>query len=218
MNVSELLEAFRSDLRDTEEPYLWSDADVYRYIDWAQKSFCRQTEGIEDSRTLPLSQLNIVVGEQWYPISPLILKLRSATRSDTGADVPIVAAERVNDLGIRFDGRIGPLRYLVAGLDKNTLRAWPVPSEAVTVGLSVFRLPLRSITGADGQRLEIDEHHHEQLLDGMKHRAYLKQDADTFDRSRSTEFAQLFDAYCEKAKREQVRARRPVGTVQFGGL
>lgn len=217
MNSTEALAIFREEMSDTELPYLWSDASVYRYMDDAQKMFCRLTEGIEDTRTVEIVDLAITPTESWYPVSSKILKLRKAHRADTGAEVPIYNVEKAQLEGIRFDGRTGPLKVLVSGYEKNTLRAWPIPNESVTVTLSVFRLPLTSITEED-QLFEVDEQHHEHLQLWMKHRAYSRQDSETFDKSRAAEFEDAFRAYCARARVEQERARRNTGVVAYGGI
>lgn len=218
MNSTELLEAFRDEMVDTEAPYLWSDAAIYRYLDDAQKMFCRLTEGVEDSRTTALTQLAVTPGTEWLTLSPLILKVRTALRADNGREVSIIPIEKAQDLGIRFNGQAGPVKHLVAGMEKRALRLWPVPNETVTLNLSVFRLPLQKITDAGDQELEIDEQHHEALLFWMKHKAYDKQDAETFDRRKSDEFEARFRVYCTAALKEQERARRDNGTVIYGGL
>lgn len=217
MKSDELLSAFREEMADETAPYLWSDPTIYRYMTDAQRMFCRLTEGIEDSTTPSVCQLSVAPATQWYSLSPLVLKVRKATRADTGRTIPVVVSEKAESEGIRFDGRAGVLQAFVAGLSKAKLRAWPVPTETLTVNLSVFRLPLASLTGT-GQDLEIDEQHHEHLLLWMKHRAYDKQDADTVDRVKSEDFKKRFQAYCYEAKKEQERARRTVGAVVYGGI
>ena len=67
-------------------------------------------------------------------------------------------------------------------------------------------------------RLEIDEHHHTALLHWVKHLAYGTHDAETFDRQKASEYEAKFTAYCARAKTEQGRARRQVGSTQYGGL
>lgn len=217
MNSTELLEAFRSDVVDLEAPTLWSDAEIYRYMDDAQKMFCRFTEGIEDARTPAVTQLVVAPNEEWLDHSPLILKIRVARRTDTGAKLPIVPFEKAADHGIRFDGRAGPVQALVIGEEQNAFHLYPTPNEPVTIALSVFRLPLKAITDAGDQKLELDEQHHESLLMWMKHKAYLKQDADAFDPRRAEDSRSDFMAYCAQAKREQGRARHPAGAVVYGG-
>lgn len=218
MNTTDLVDQYRSEMGDTEKPYLWSDQLIYGYAGDAQKQFCRWTNGISDARTPAVTQLAILPGTQWYETHPSILKVRTVQRADTGRNVALVNAERMSQFGVQFDGRTGPLKHLVMGLEAHALRAWPVPNETVTVEMSVFRLPLTAITDDGDQVLEIDEQHHSHLLLWMKHLGYDKQDAETFDRRKSDDFAQRFSTYCAEAKKEQDRARRVVGAVAYGGI
>lgn len=212
MDTTELLGLFRAEMRDSVEPYLFADETIYSYINAAQVEFCRLTEGIEDGRSFKLS---IVPGTEWYALSKRILKLRKACFTSTGRPVDVVNQERVEQGGIRFDGRPGPLKALVAGIEKGMLRAWPLPNEAAEVALDVFRLPKPV---GEGDSLEIDEQHHMALLYWAKRMAYDTQDADIFDRRKVEEYELRFRDYCARARAEQVRARRQVGSVQYGGL
>lgn len=88
----------------------------------------------------------------------------------------------------------------------------------VVLNLQVYRLPVVPITDIGDQALEIDSQHHQSLVLWMKHRAYGKQDTETFDRAKAKEFEDAFEAYCFKAKQEQGRARRVQGSVAYGGI
>lgn len=215
MNSTELLEAFRSDVVDNETPPLWADVEVYRYIDEAQKMFCRLTEGIEDARTPSVTQLTVPAGTEWIDHSPLILKIRAAFRD--GRPLGLVPFEGTADLFSYRSGSQGTPKALIIGESKNALRVHPAPVEDTAITLAVFRLPLKSITDAGDQNLEIDEQHHEGLLHWVKHRAYGKQDADGFDPRKAAEAEGAFRAYCAQAKREQGRARHPAGVTMYGG-
>lgn len=212
MNTTELLGVFRQEVFDLELPYLWSDELVYSYIDDAQKQFCRDTNGILDSRSF---KVKVVPGVEWYKTDPKILKLRDAVDPATGNLVPIIAVEKMRDNHMRFDGAVAPLKALVAGLEENTLRAWPVPSVAATIELRTYRLP--ETVGA-GDDLEIAEQHHRHLLHWVKHLAYDVQDTETYDKGASEKYEMRHRAYCAKALAEQDRARRPVSTVTYGGI
>lgn len=217
MNSSDMLAVFRDEMMDQETPYLWSDTAIYRYIDDAQKMFCRLTEGIEDSRTVALTTLSIVPGTVWYSISPFVLKVRNAIRVDTGRHIPIFGMEKVQSEGISFDGTVGPIKAFISGFERDALRAWPIPNETVSVSLSVFRLPLVKIEEAD-QDLEVDDQHEGGLMLWVKHRAYDKQDAEAFNKTKSVEYEQRFRQYCAAARSEQERRRRPTGNVVYGGI
>ena len=41
MTPKALHDLFRAHVRDEEYPYLWSETEVYLYMDEAQKMFCR---------------------------------------------------------------------------------------------------------------------------------------------------------------------------------
>lgn len=224
MTPAELLTQFRLDMADTVEPYLWGDAEIVRGIDDAQTMFCRLTDGIPDATTPAVTTLSVVAGTEWYDVHPKIKKLRLVHREDNGRDLELVTPETASDKGIRFRGEVGDIRAIVWGLEDGKVRAWPVPSQDVTVTLNVFRLPLTHITYTGTPTptvtgsFEIAEQHHLHLLHWVKSRAYLKQDAETFDKTKANEFEQRFRDYCAEVAREQSRSRRVTGAVTYGGL
>jgi hypothetical protein len=219
MNSSELLAVFRSEMSDTVAPFLWSDEEVFGFQDDAQQQFCRKTNGIIDARTAVVTQLAIVPGTDWYTTHASILNIRKATRADTGREVELLTAEQADRRGLYFLAtQLGLVKHVVLGLEPHAVRIHPMPNETVTLNLSVCRLPLLPITDAGEQAFEIDAMHHLGLLLWMKHRAYDKQDAETFDRRKSDDFAARFVAYCDRAKLEQERARRARGVTAYGGL
>lgn len=218
MNSTELIETFREEMNDTQLPHLWSDPLLFRYLNEAQELFCRRTEGIEDSSTPSVCRVAVVADTDWYPISEKILKVREAVDVATGRTIDLMNMEKASLKGVRFDGRPGPLKLFVTGLEKHKLRAWPMPGRPAAVELRVFRLPLVQITDDGDQPLEIDEQHHLALLLWVKHKAYGKEDAETFDRRKSDEYESRFYAYCATAIKEQGRARRNAGTVMYGGV
>lgn len=212
MNTTELALLLRDEIRDTAAPYLVSDMLLYSFINDAQKMFCRLTEGIEDGRSFQLSILPTV---EWYDLDTAILKLRKATDVATGQEVVVVNMESAALNNIRFDGRPGPIKNLVAGIEKHALRAHPVPNAAATIALDTFRLP---VTVAKDDDLEIDEQHHLHLTLWVKHKIFGIEDADLFDRRKADDYEERFSRYCEEARKEQERARRVVGAVAYGGI
>jgi hypothetical protein len=65
---------------------------------------------------------------------------------------------------------------------------------------------------------DIEEDHHLHLLKWMKSLAYQKQDAETFDKTKSTEAEQAFRNYCLQSKTEWERYKTKVRSVVYGGL
>lgn len=291
MNSTELVDMFRLEMHDIRTPQLWSDTEVYSFLDDAQTWFCRWTDGIADARTLAVTRLNIVPGTDWYSTHDKIRQIRKITRIDDGSKIKTYTAEQADTAGIMFSTLLtGPIKGIVLGLEPHAVRVTPMPgsttvgvltvSSALTlintavvpvantagivagmgltaagvpvgttvlsvtantsvtlsanvtaevplgaalsfgtaVSLSVYRLPLVTITDDGDQVLEIDAQHHTALLHWMKARAYDKQDAETFDRRKSEEFRDRFTTYCAKAQQDQQRARRVHGSVAYGGI
>lgn len=211
MTTTELLAVFREEVQDLAVPYLWSDLLIYGYINDAQKQFCRNTWGIEDARSF---KVTIVAPTEWYKISPRVLRIRCATDAQ-GNDIPVIAVEDMAAKGMRFDGRSGPVRALVKGLEKNTLRAWPVPNAGAVIALQTFRIS--DDVGADDD-LEIDDQHQRHLLSWVKHLAYSNQDTEILDEVAAQRHRDQFEAYCAASKTEQGRLVRPVAIVAYGGI
>lgn len=232
MTPSELLDLFRSDVRDEALPYLWSDVEIYSYMDDAQKMFCREEGGIADS-TSSVCELSVTAGQTHVPYDPIILKLRDLRRASDGRNIDIINFEDLGNpgwsrddygqsslwgnSGPKFSDRIGPVRAAVVGMDANKLRLLEVPEADDTLLAIVYRMPLEDITSYT-TAFEIDPQHHRHLMSWMKHLAHEKQDAETYDRGRSLEFRDAFLAYCDRAKAERARREHKYRTVVYGGI
>ena len=227
MNSTDLRNAFRSDMRDEVTPYLWSDSEVYRYINDAQIQFCKREGGIRDA-TSSITQIPVVVGEAFADISPSILKVIQATRASDGRELELLNLETVQQMHSQATdygalasptamNTSGSLRAVVLGMEAFKVRWIHIPVVADTVNLVVDRMALTPVTGAN-IGLEIAGEHHEHLLLWIKHRALLKQDAETYDRGRSDMFRAEFLAYCDQAKAEREKREHKYRTTTYGGL
>lgn len=216
MDTTELKSLFRSVVGDETAPYLWSDAEVYTFMDVTQKLFCRRVGGIQDSRS-GITQLNLTANQVFADVSPLILRIKGAQRSD-GRPVEILNYEDVffNDWFAQR-GTPGPLKAIIINENINSIRLFPMLDAAETLSLVVERMPAETIVGAD-QQIEIDEQHHYHMLDWMKHLAYQKNDAETFDRGKSIEAYNTFMSYVDEARVEKSRREHKPRTVAYGGI
>jgi hypothetical protein len=226
MDSTALLELFRSDVRDQADPPLWSDVEVFSYMDDAQKMFCRLQGGIADASSA-ITRLTVPAGTVFVALSPRILKVREA-HLDDGRGLELLNFEDLqtrgsgDDYGFRsvgytLDMSTGPVRAMVLGIEANRARLLRIPETQTTISLIVYRMPLETIEEAD-QPLEIDEQHHRHLLLWMKHLAHLKQDAETYDRGRSEQFRAEFLAYCDQAKAERERREHKYRSIMYGGI
>ncbi len=142
----------------------------------------------------------------------------------------------INDYGTdalsNWETSTGTPRVLLTDFVESAYRLAPIPTADGTVNLRVFRRPMfvlkvdtdqaawnatcaSSLKGlADIQT----EEHELTLLHWMKHRAYMKNDAETFDTDESARFRGLFLEEAAQIKNELQRKRFPTGPVRYGGL
>lgn len=230
MTAQELLDQFRSEMVDTAKPYLWSDTEVLGYMDDAYKMFVRLTGGIADF-TSDLTRVDIVAGEAVAEYDRRILRVMEAQRASDLGKIEVInqtdmTFKRDNDYGlvrpIYLDNTPGRVRYMVIGAERGKAKWVQLPEENDQAILYVYRLPLTSIE-RDGSNLafefdEIGEEHHTHLGLWMRHRGYMKADAETFDRGRADDFKKQFTGYCTFAKAEWERYKHKNRTVAYGGL
>lgn len=216
MDSSELLAQFRLDARDTVRPYLWSDEEVYLYLNEAQRTFCRLTGGLADASS-HVARLQLKANKRYAEVSPLVLKLRAAFGEESRK------LELLNFEDIEFDssrGRElftdtpGSVHSLVLGMEPHKVRVINTPTEDQVVNLTIYRYPLDDINGPD-QALEVDEQHHVPLLKWARHLAHMKPDAETFDRGRADQYKLDFETYCRMASEEKGRREHKYRAVQF---
>ena len=232
MTPTQLKDLFRSDVRDEASPPLWTDTEIFAYMDDAQKMFCREGGGIADS-TSAICTLQVDTGDTYIDYDPRILKLRDLRRASDGRNVNILNFEDLGHPGwaqddygqstsfgtggVKFSTNPTPITGVVVGMDANKFRLVAPAVADDTLRAIVYRMPLEDIT-ASSTAFEIDAQHHRHLMNWMKHLAHEKQDAETYDRGRSMEFRDKFLAYCAQAKAERERREHKYRTVAYGGL
>lgn len=215
MTPTELRLQARLELFDTVKPYLWSNSEITSFINDAQIEFVRGTWGIPDASST-LTQLAFDGTTDWVPIDPLILRIRGALDSD-GREIDRINYEDLLSQNLKLDGIPGRLRHLIVGMERNKLRLYPFPEAAGTISLLVDRLPLEVVADCD-TNLEIEAHHHINLMSWIKYRAYSKQDTETLDKGKAEEFKAVFRDYVRQAIIERHRNVHVPRAIKYGGI
>jgi hypothetical protein len=227
MTSNELLDLFRKDVVDTAKPYLWSDSEIYAYMNDAYFMYVRLMGGIADSTSVAVTQVIAQAGEPFADLHPSILTIRGAYRTSDNKRVEVINYEdiekiAVQDFGVsmpvKLDLTQGSIVSMVIGMEDDVVRFFKVPSADDVIQLSVYRLPLEPITGGDQTFEGVKDHHHIHFLKWMKAMAYSKQDTDTFNKVKASEEEMKFRAYCEQARLEWERKRHKPRVVQYGGI
>lgn len=228
MNVQEVYDQFRSDMQDEEQEFLWTDTEVFRYMNDSYSMFVRLMGGIADF-TSGLCAVSIVTGEQVGTYDKRILRVMEAYRASDNAEITVInqtdiKGARSTDYGVArpiyLDTTPGPVRFMIIGSERGKCKWVQVPIVDDTANLYVYRLPLERITedtSPDFDFAEIGEEHHSSLIYWMRHLGYLKSDAECFDKGKADEFEGRFRAYCEQAKREWERYKHKTRIVKYGG-
>jgi hypothetical protein len=232
-------------LDDSAPPYLWSDTELLRYLNYAEVQACRRAHLIIDGSTAndngtagtagtagqrPLCTLAIVPDTAVYSLSPKILQIRRCQlRSMT---YPLDGPKTYEEVDEFMSGWIGtsgtvgtagsgghPMCYL--NEPGNTITFIRAPSAADTASLVVSRIPLTPFTLQTSP--EIEEKYHEGLMDWAAHLAYMKSDSEGIDLNLSKvyedkftrQFGSLDDAFSDRMKKTLSQKQR-MRPRQFG--
>ena len=222
MTPSELLELFRLELDDTHEPYFWSETEFYAYLNEAQDLFVRLIGGIADRRS-PLTKISYKIGDQFKKFDSRILRIKGAFDQDQRV-ISIRNFDNFDgagfddDYGSHFvsgidDTKTGELKFLITDVEAREIQLYPIPENDGYIRLFVYRRPEKPIENSSSE-LEIEEQYHLDLLNWVKYKALMKQDAETFDGNKATVFRQMFTEavenadYAKRAREDRKRAVR----------
>jgi hypothetical protein len=225
MDIKTLISAFRTDVCDDVQPYLWSDKEIIRYINDAYLMFVRLTGGIPDTYS-EAAEVAITAGNSTVSVNSSVLRIMNAYRGSDGKEVTVINPTDLyllnkDDYGRRYtlsSTAEGEVEYLVIGEGQHTGRVINTPIEDDTLKLYVYRLPLNRVESTSDNLDEVDEMHHLHLIDWMKHLAYKKQDSETLNPDGSMMAYEDFSKYCRLVRLEWERAKHKTRVVQYGGL
>ena len=158
MTPNQLLSHFRTQMVDTVRPYLWSDDEIFVYMDLAHKMFVRKTGGIFDVSS-DACKVQVSAGEKYSDLHPAILHIRKAVLdgtqtihvanlSDEGAMVSYDYGVLKNLSTLTEPGRV---EYMIIGEERDKCRWVRIPQDDGEVTLTITRLPLEDITESSSE-------------------------------------------------------------------
>ena len=189
MNLGELITATRLELLDdplnVEHPddNLWSDAELIRMANWAEQEACRRAGLLFDQDTEDVALHTLAAGDCSVTLKPCVLTVERVWFDGVAMAVTHEGQLR-HCYGAQFEARTGPPQayYFV----NNTVVLYPKPENGGELRLRVNRLPVTAMA-EDTDTPEIDEQYHYDLALGIAHKAFLKPDTETFNKSASVE-------------------------------
>jgi hypothetical protein len=197
---------------------LWKNAELVRYANHAQLEFCMRQPILDQDTTAAITQIAVSASTGVYAYSPKILSIRRLKFVDSNDDEwPLLKRttqwmdRNRPDWDLETSPEEGQVEIYVEDTDNRTLSLVRVPELAGTLHMTVDRMPANDLLWRrrHTDTLEIDRHHHLDLLDFMKHLAYLKRDAETEDKQLASEHLEMFNAKVgERPSARLIRVRR----------
>lgn len=206
MNLRELVNHTRCNvLRDSAVPSLWSDNEIVRYLNQAEKEFAIRTHDIVDDTTVAVTQFITVPGQQVYTLHKSVIMVNELGLVEYDEEDPpnevsySPLKDRTRQQLRRRYSKGRPTAY-TAQVRTGSIRLDPIPDAAYTIEMVVARKPLRSMS----QELhvpEIDEQYHLNLCDFAAFRCLTNNKPEGSDMAEGSEFKALWDLAVRDAKR-----------------
>lgn len=223
MRVEDFITKFRATVRDdarelggAQDDKFWTDDEIVGYLNEAVQEACERAKLIEDRLTPQACTVQLQPGVSTYDLHHSVLEVKRLAMRGRPLDQSSV--EELDHTYPGWEQRNGVPRHWifepanVQGAPK--LRIVPTPAHADVLALTVYRGPLKPLDPCNPRgQPEIHDRFHLRLMDWMLHRAYLKQDADTFDPAKAATslalFAQAFGERPDANVQRKQRDRRP---------
>lgn len=216
MLVTALIAEFRRVMSDEAAPYFWQDDEIVRYIAEAVDEACERALLIEDRSTAEVCQIAIEAGTDEYQMHSSVIAVKRAKVGDNLLSETSV--EAMDDSGDEWETREGePMRFIQS---ESSIRLTPIPTEAATLAMTVFRRPVDPIDEDTDLNDVMPERYHLRLMPWVYRCAYRKTDSETFNEkfaeSREIEFTRMFgvrlDANVQRKHRDK---RMPVVRINW---
>jgi hypothetical protein len=250
MNLGDLLDELRSGLlRDVSDQVsgdsdqLWSDAQLVRYIDQAQRRFAQRGEVIRDGITPEVCQFTTVANQDTYQLHKSIISVLSVKMTGDRADLTRAGHNQLDTYtlpdGLFFDpsqlATLPPGKPVAWTTDETNatddygtwmsvvLRLFPIVSSdyASTLGkIRVVRYPINRLTPDNLSAIpEVPEDYHLNMLDWAAYLALRQADLDIAGgnaRGLAKDYAASFEQHCVDAKHLSQKKLRSEINYAFG--
>jgi len=192
MTLVDLIEKARIQLDDTIEPYKWGDDELFDYAKEATRIFITEVRPNKATFTVEVDEGTSAVslGSSVINIITDTVKFNSITLMQIQFDELISMIERTGT----------PLYYAVNDF---TIYLAPKPDADGVLTYTAHTSIPSDLTSAS--QILIPDSYHYRLVYGVMGFAYLKQDADTYDRQASEYMFSVFKDLIVNAKRDNER-------------
>ncbi|NIT14177.1 MAG: hypothetical protein GTN99_08065 [Candidatus Dadabacteria bacterium] len=230
--ADDIKDKFRLAVDDPELPgngddsdSLWTDEEIFSYMDDIQHRFAEITEIFLDSTTPEITQLALTADTAEVTLDERIIDITRAKLASNGRKLKIAKTEDLdlayfeNDYGQslinNWETLVGTPKCLVLNTNEDSARIAPIPDANDTINLTVVRYPLEEISNGFQLVEGFKSRYMQTFIAGLKSLAYQKEDADVFDLDLARQYELDFNLKAEQFSRKIRNRRRPAGTVHY---
>jgi len=203
MEISELEYLYRHQADDKVPDYRLDSTGFLFFLNEAQRKAVRNGNLLFD-KTSAFTRIAVTANKSKYTIDSSIYAITDAvlTYGDgTVTNLEITDRTELNRTFNQWRQEINAPFFLIH--TKKSIEIVPTPDTAYTLQLEVYRFPLKIESNSDD--LEIEEEHHEHLVDWILYRAFSTKDADSVDIQKATTAKDNFLKYFGQEPRAVTR-------------
>jgi hypothetical protein len=212
MKASEILSQARGLMKDTKQPFLWTDTELIQYLNGAVNEAAEKAKLFLDSVTPAICQITILAADpdSDYPLDNRILEIESAKLSTQSRSMD--RRKRADVEASNPDWRnasAGDPRCFLTDYTEGQITLHPKSNADADLFLTVYRLPLTQFTAANlNTEPEIHFRHHHRLVDGILYQAYNKDDSEALDPEKAARHERAWLRHIEEMSRARLRIHR----------
>jgi hypothetical protein len=208
MTHTEIINLARGWLDDLAIPYGWSLDEMIAYYNDTVNEFCEQTKILVDSTTEAICKLTLAASLAKYTLDSRVIEVLRGRLVTYDRKITRRTRTFMDNYSPGWDSATassGTPKNFLGDLDTGYITLAPTPDAIDTLWLTVVRFPLAQLTSAILDLApEIHFKYHFGLLDGICGRAYLKQDAETYDPKKAERHLVLWRATINARMLEEI--------------
>jgi len=188
----ELIAMLREVLDDEVHPYLWTNSYLVKALTQGEEQVCRRAYALIDGNTASVCVVSIIASQAAYSLHSRILQVRRIQIGSSEIPLSQKTRDELDDEHPGWWNVYGtPEGYIIEKIGEITF--YPIPEASDIATMVVARLPLNSLTLAGSNSPEIKDYHDDLIIWGQ-HRAYMKNDSDTFNKELAEKYEADFTA------------------------
>jgi hypothetical protein len=193
MNLEELIDTTRQEIREVTSPSLFTDELLTRYANDAVNEACRRARLLIDSTTVEICLLTFDANDPMAELDQRIIFVRRAKIVGQTRPLSRTVHRELDSERSGWEDETNSIpSHFVTDWQTGYLRLYPTPTATLDVALTVVRLPLAAMV-KDADTPEINARYHDSLIHWMKYRCYLTKDADIYDKDEALKCLGLFE-------------------------